>query len=123
MAEFKNIKLIIAGSRDLYVSTEKLESILIENGIPPSQIREVVSGCASGIDICGEVFAKQHKIPIKQFHPNWRIGKRAGPLRNKQMAQYGDVALVIMREPWTTGSLNMIQSMKVANKPVFVVKF
>ena len=32
--------------------------------------------------------AKEFKLPLKEFPADWSIGKRAGYVRNEQMAQY-----------------------------------
>ena len=56
-----------------------------ENGIKP----EFVSGGCRGVDTIAERFCKLHGYPIKVFNADWATyGKRAGYLRNKQMAEY-----------------------------------
>ena len=47
----------------------------------------VISGKANGPDTFGELWALAHGIPVVPFYPLWNeLGKRAGFLRNKQMA-------------------------------------
>lgn len=113
------MKVIIAGSRDI-------EDI---NIVPKAMdrfygvnITEVVSGKASGIDTLGEIWAEANDIPVKSFPANWKkYGKAAGPLRNKEMAEYADAAVVIHNG--SKGSLNMISEMKKLGKPVYEVKY
>jgi hypothetical protein len=79
------MKVIIAGGRD-YTFTDK--DIAFLDKVAPA-IHEVVSGGATGADHCGEEWAKKHGIPVKVFPADWNThGKAAGPLRNRQMAEY-----------------------------------
>lgn len=117
------MKIIIAGSRQLDnaadilpIIAEKLEgSLLIE------EITEIVSGKAKGIDTIGEMYAEYNSIPVKEFPADWtKYGRAAGPIRNREMALYGDIALVIW-DGISPGSKNMINTMKSLNKPVIEV--
>lgn len=114
------MKVIIAGSRD--ITDVNLVSPLIKQGLLALQITgplEIVSGCAKGVDSIGELIAMKHDVPIKRFPADWdKYKKAAGPIRNKQMAEYADAAIVIHNG--SRGSLNMIEKMKKLNKPVFV---
>ena len=82
---------------------------------------EVVSGACTGVDQSGEEWAKFYNIPIKQFKPDWdKFGKRAGPIRNSQMAAYGDILLLIW-DGRSRGSYNMKTQMQALEKPVYEV--
>lgn len=113
------ISLIIAGSRN-FQDYDLLCSWMREVQSP---IREIVSGCASGADSLGERWAIERSIPLKLFPANWeKYGKAAGPIRNKQMAEYADCALVF----WSgnsAGSRSMIVEMARVNKRFHVVLF
>lgn len=90
------MKTIIAGSRTLY------DPALVERAVQESgfDITVVVCGMARGIDTMGREWADCHGIPVKKFPADWdRYGKRAGYLRNEQMAEYADALIAI-----TTGS-------------------
>ena len=79
------LAVVIAGGRH-YRLTEADEAWL--NTLP---IREVVSGGASGADSGGEAWAKKRGLPIVRFMADWENnGKAAGPIRNRQMANYAD---------------------------------
>ena len=55
---------------------------------------EIVSGGARGADKLGERYAAERGYGLKIFPADWnRYGKRAGYLRNEQMAQYADVCI------------------------------
>lgn len=85
------MKTIIAGSR-----TATLPVTLEAGRQCPWKITEIVSGTARGADRCGEELARQYNIPLKQFPADWDThGKKAGYLRNTQMAQYADAALIV----------------------------
>lgn len=117
------MKLIIAGSRDLQVPVEFIDGCLFTFKFPT----ELVSGCAKGIDECGLNWAKTQNsgnFPIKKFYPDWGThGKKAGPIRNKQMAEYADELLLIW-DGESKGSKNMKEEMLKLNKPVyeFIIK-
>ena len=108
------MKVIIAGSREGFVARNVFEAIE-ESGFT---ITEVVSGTARGVDKDGEYWAKLNSIPIKQFPADWEnLGKSAGFLRNKQMAEYAN-ALIAVWDGKSKGTENMISIMKKLNKPI-----
>jgi hypothetical protein len=85
------------------------------------RITEIVSGKAKGIDNLGEQLGDKLGIHVEPFPANWdEYGNRAGPLRNSDMADYGDIAIVIMKAGWSSGSRNMIQQMDKRKKPVLI---
>ena len=113
----KNIKVIIAGSRHM-VPTEKDVKILDKY---KQLITEVVSGCARGADKFGESWAEWNNIPVKRFPAEWdKYGKGAGPIRNKQMANYADGLIAFL---WNNsrGTVNMIKQAKQANLWVEII--
>lgn len=113
------MKLIIAGSRDLYWGVFSITEVLAQAEID-DKITEVVSGCATGMDSCGEAWARTRGFPITSYPADWKThDKAAGPIRNAQMADYADAALVIMR-PGSRGSKNMIEEMLKRGKPIWV---
>lgn len=121
------MKLIIAGSRDLVVDLSFITEIMDNFAIDRIQIKEVISGRAEGIDGCGELWAKEHLIPIVPFPANWypkelkgKLDRSAGPKRNQQMAEYADAALIIMKAGGSRGSKNMYSNMIKLNKPIFL---
>ena len=111
------MKLIIAGSRDLTISVEELD-VLIKNHF--DNITEVVSGCAKGIDSVGINWAIKNNISVKKFVPNWKIGRAAGIIRNKDMGEYADCAIVIYNG--SSGSQHIIDFMHKLGKMCIVVK-
>ena len=99
------MKVIIAGSRGILDYNKVLDTV-IESGF---HISEVVSGKAFGVDQLGEQYANENEIPIKYFPANWNeFGKRAGYLRNEEMAEYAD-ALIAIWDGTSKGTQHMIQ--------------
>jgi len=112
------MKLLIAGSRDINIEPTELEQIISQH-YNVNEITEVVCGMAKGVDMSGYKWAKTKKITVKEFKPDWSIGKVAGILRNKDMGDYCDAGIVIYNG--SKGSQHMIDYMKKINKTVYIV--
>lgn len=111
------MKVIIAGSRSI-ADYALVEEAILES---PFWITEVVSGAARGVDLIGEEWADNTLTPVKRFPADWnRLGKSAGMVRNREMAEYAD-ALIAVWDGTSYGTRHMIAYMRKAeNKPVFV---
>lgn len=115
------MKLIIAGGRDFIPEEEHF--IFLEELNEKENIEEVVSGCAKGADKFGEAWAEINHIPIKKFPADWKkYGKRAGHIRNEQMARYGD-ALCAFWDTKSRGTKNMIDISKKYGLKVFISEY
>jgi hypothetical protein len=69
----------------------------------------VVSGGAPGVDTLAERWAEQHDIPVTGFPAEWsRYGKKAGPIRNKEMAGYAE-GLVAVWDGRSRGTKDMVR--------------
>ena len=108
------MRTIIAGSRtilDRKLVYEILDALDFE-------ISETICGCARGIDTMGTQWAKKKGIPTKHFPANWdKYGKKAGILRNIEMAKNADVLVLIHRN--TPGSLHMLSEAKKKNLTIY----
>lgn len=119
------MKAIIAGSREITDYARVVAAI--EASGWAAQITEVVSGHAIGVDRLGERWAKERGIPIKEFEvtvADWKhLGKRAGCVRNREMAQYAaqfpGSALILVWDGQSTGSANMLAEAKLAKLKVY----
>jgi hypothetical protein len=113
------MKIIIAGSRTVPYTTD-IDSIVEDSCF---EITELVCGEARGADLHGKNWATMYKpnsIPVKSFPADWdKYGKSAGYIRNKQMGDYADGAIVIFDKEITRGSKNMLDYMRKSCKPVF----
>lgn len=113
------MKLIIAGSRHLNVPLQFIDWCVDLMDIEDGSIEEVVSGGARGVDKSGEWAADYFDIPVKLFPADWnKHGHAAGPIRNKQMAEYAD-ALLLIWDGESKGSANMKKEMQKLNKPIY----
>lgn len=73
-------------------------------------ITGVMTGGASGADCAGKMWAIRNKIPSLQIRPDWRgHGKTAGPIRNAEMARWGDVCICF---PGGRGTADMARQAK-----------
>ena len=123
------MKLIIAGGRDMIITQDHLHHIF-NYMFPPTNpkyddlgfITQIVSGGCSGIDLLGEQYAKNMLLAeVKRFPALWKqYGKSAGPMRNKQMAEYAD-ALLLIWDGKSRGSRSMKNCMEELNKPIYEV--
>ena len=110
------MKVIIAGTRS--IKDYKLVVDTIQRS--GYDITEVVSGCATGVDWLGEQWARANNIPNKVMPDDWnRHGKGAGPMRNRQMAEYADAAIIIW-DGESRGTRNMIENMIRRKKPYHI---
>lgn len=109
------MRVVIAGSR----SINDYETVKKAIETSSFTITEVVSGGARGVDQLGERYAKENNLPIKQFIPNWFIGKYAGIIRNAEMAEYAD-ALIAVYDGVSRGTANMIKNAELRKLKIHI---
>lgn len=116
------MKLIVAGGRyfnDYTLLMYRLDYFLSEVKEPI----EIVSGKAQGADTLGERYARENSYPVKEFYAQWnQYGKRAGYLRNKDMAEYA-THCVCFWDGESKGTEHMIQLAKEYNLPIRVIRY
>lgn len=115
-------RIIIAGSRD-FSDYELLSRKCAK--ISELENPEIISGHARGADSLGERFAKEHNIPLKIIPADWeKYGKAAGPIRNRQMAEYAAETkgyLVAFPVGSSPGTRNMIETARKFGLTVYIV--
>ena len=83
----------------------------------------IVCGEARGADSLGKQDAQDHGIPIRSFPADWdRYGKKAGYLRNEEMARNAD-ALIAFWDGQSRGTGNMIEIAKRIGLAVRIVRY
>lgn len=115
-------KVIIAGGRDFndYPLLKATMDNLLCN-ITDEII--IVCGKARGADTLGEQYAKEKGYAVTYYPADWKqYGKRAGYLRNEQMAQNAD-ALAAFWNGESRGTKHMIDLAKRYGLKVRVKKY
>jgi len=113
------MKVIIAGSRTITDYFEIVTALTFAD-YTISNLTEVVSGTAKGVDQLGEMLAYRNHIPVKKFPADWdKYGKSAGYRRNADMAKYAD-SLIAIWDGQSKGTRHMIELMYKYGKPVYV---
>lgn len=103
------MKLIIAGGRNYRFTAEDLNKLYAIK----DQVTEVVCGLCTGADLQGEQWAKRNSIKVREFKARWgQLGRKAGPLRNEEMAKYADAVALF---PGGKGTASM-HSLAVKHK-------
>ena len=116
-----NFYVIVAGSRHFsnYNFLKNRLDYLLQN--KPNTT--IISGTARGADTLGEQYAKEHNLPCEKMPANWRLyGKRAGYVRNIEMAKKAD-ACVVFWDGKSKCTYHMIQIAKQYNLELRIYKF
>lgn len=124
------MKLIIAGSRHFEFAYYEIAGALEFFNLG-QKVKELISGGATGVDASVPFFIRTdlrldypyfNDVPaFKEFPADWKThGNAAGPIRNKQMAEYAD-ALLLIWDGESRGSKNMKETMLKLGKPVYEV--
>ncbi len=87
-------RVVIAGSR--HFNDYALFCSVVDKCL--SRIRNeydliILSGHCSGTDLMAERYAKENGLALEVFPADWSLGRKAGPLRNKQMVDVADFAI------------------------------
>jgi len=114
------VKVIIAGGRDVPEQVRQCKAAVLDFEHRYGRITEVVSGCARGADRVGELFAEMRQIPVDKYPADWdTYGKRAGVIRNSQMANVAQ-GLVALWDEQSPGTRHMIETARNKKLPIVV---
>lgn len=99
------MRIVISGSRD-FNNYEVIESKILDiiGKLNSNNSMEIISGGCRGVDKCAEMFAYRNGFKFTEFPADWSLGKRAGYLRNKQMAEYASELNGILIAFWNMKS-------------------
>ncbi len=112
-------RVVVAGCRDYedYAEAEKYISFCISN-IQRRFTLVFMSGCCRGADRLGERYAMEKGYALERYPAAWKIdGKKAGPIRNRKMAEKGDY-FICFWDGKSTGTMSLIQYAMQRKKPV-----
>lgn len=118
----KKIRCIIAGCRNFtgYAYLKAVCDYAFKN-VDLADVT-IISGGAKGTDSLGEKYAKEHNISLEIYPADWeKFGKRAGPVRNSQMAETG-THLLAFWDGVSRGTKNMIEQAEGKGLKVTVIK-
>jgi len=110
------MRVAIVGSRDITDKEEYWYSKICGN-IPPN-CTEIVSGGAEGIDTLARRYAKEHKLLLKEFLPDYKkYGRSAAFIRNDEIVGYAHIVLAFW-DGKSRGTADTVLKCYRANKPV-----
>jgi len=110
------MNVIIAGGRDV-TDFDLVERAVNNSGF---EIEQVVSGGAKGVDTLAVLYAQKYNKHLALFMADWdRHGRKAGPIRNGQMAEYAD-ALIAVWDGKSKGTKNMIDQATAKGLKVYI---
>lgn len=109
------MKLIVSGGRDLHWNTGHADALAL--WMIERRVELVVSGGCSGADMLGVAAACRAMIQVRRVNADWkRLGRAAGPLRNRLMAELADAVLLL---PGGRGTQSMYDEAKAAGLVIF----
>ena len=114
-------RIVIAGCR-YYKNYDEAKKYIDECLMSLSEEHTIIiiSGGADGADSIGECYAAEHGFEIERYPALWnKYGKKAGPLRNRQMAQVCDMVICFW-DGKSNGTRSMIDNAKKLGKRVCV---
>ena len=115
--------MIIAGGRNF--NDYNLVKSTMDNLLQHKQDCEIiiVNGGANGADRLGLLYGNEKGYTVKDFPADWELhGKRAGYLRNQEMSNYADAAVVFW-DGVSRGSKHMIDISTKDGKEVRVIRY
>lgn len=116
-------RLIVAGSRS-FSDYDRLAADLdrlLARQLPAVEI--ICGGCPSGADALAVRYANDKGLQLRTFPADWcRYGRAAGPIRNEQMAEYGQ-ALVAYWDGVSPGTASMIRCASARGLRVVLRRF
>lgn len=104
------MKVLVCGGRD-FEDAALVERVL-DSFHKQRGLTGIIEGGARGADTLGRLYGERHGVPVTTFHAEWkRLGRAAGPIRNKRMLDEGKPDLVVAF-PGGHGTANMIWQAK-----------
>ena len=120
----EEVKLMVFGGREFQnYEVMKAHILAIAKDMGPDKGISIVSGMARGADKLAVRIAEELGAKIYKFPADWnQYGKRAGFLRNTQMAEFADQGLAFW-DGKSRGTKHSIGELEKFGKPVEVVLY
>jgi hypothetical protein len=116
----KTIGIIGSRSRDSEDDLKQCEKAFLDIYEEGDEI--VSGGCPKGGDRFAEVLAKKHQIPIKIYYAQWKkFGKKAGFIRNTDIAKDADVIIAVVRKDRQGGTEDTIFKASSMGKDIILL--
>jgi hypothetical protein len=98
-------KVAISGSRRYAKSWLVQQCIATEYRKCNGEIVFLVGDCQTGVDSITKSFLETSGWPFKEFFADWAVhGKAAGPIRNREMINYGADLLIAFPDSGSRGT-------------------
>ena len=111
------MRVIVAGSRR-GIPRAYVYGVL--DALEDGYWEEIVQGGANGVDSHAKTWANSNGLKVTEFKADWNMhGRGAGPIRNTQMAEYGDMLIAIW-DGSSAGTADMIRKARSRDLQVLV---
>lgn len=117
------MRVLVCGSRDLpgLFDHDRIWDAL-DALDREERITLLIHGAARGTDRCAGRWAETRAVPVQQFPADWaRLGRAAGPIRNRQMLDEGKPDLIVAF-PGRRGTADMVRQAESAGVPVTLIE-
>ena len=115
------LRVIVAGGREFNQKTRLFK--YLDQYHEKTPITSVVCGMARGADSIGKEWAESRGVAVNKFPADWdNLGKKAGPLRNIDMANNAD-ALIAVWDGKSSGTKHMINTARGKGLLVTVLNY
>ena len=116
------LKCAIVGGRD-FEDYDFLKKVLNEKFDNLSFVECIVSGGAKGVDTLAERYAKELRVPMIIFRPDYkRYGRGAAIIRNTQIIEYSDVVYAFW-DGKSNGTRDAINKAQKMGKILHVIRY
>lgn len=107
------MKVAVIGSRS--ITSYPLEKVI------PSDVTEIISGGARGVDALAREYALAHGIPLTEIRPDYaRYGKSAPLRRNEEIVARADLVIALW-DGQSSGTAHVINQCKKIGKPFSLI--
>ncbi len=111
----KKCGLAIVGSRD-FCNYQAIKDVFDKYFL--GEFYYIVSGGAIGVDSCAKKLAIEKDMDYIEFLPDWKIGRHAGMLRNREIINNCSAVLAFWNG--SSGTRNSLDLAKEIKKPSFI---